>query len=109
MKDRSLILLLVLPLIIAALFAVYRLSSRTPGQPLPSDTATMLREAARMQAEFRLGRELTELELTLIRVEPTPDGGWRATYDEPLHSIIPSHPPTTAPLPMPPASQPARN
>lgn len=109
MKDRSLILLLVLPLIIAALFAVYRFSSRAPQQPLPSDTATMLREAARMQAEFRLGRELTEHELTLIRVEPTPDGGWRATYDEPLHSLIPTHPPTTAPVPIPPTTQPARN
>jgi hypothetical protein len=98
MRDRTLIALFVLPLIVAGSFAGFRLATRRPAPPLPPEPIeSVIRRAAEMTAEARLGRKLTEEERGMIRVEGTPGGGHAATYDEPLFSRIPSSRPATRP------------
>lgn len=93
-SDRPLIVVLLAPLVLAGLFAIYRLATRTPPPPAPS-VEEQLRAAAVLFAETRLGRPLTEEERALVLVERDEQGNWRASYNEPLHSRIPG--PATGP------------
>lgn len=87
-SDRGLMIVLVAPLAVAAIFAAYRLATRSPAPPPPS-IQQQLRDAAILVAETRLERALTDDERALVRVERDEHGNWRASYDEPLHSRIP--------------------
>jgi len=98
--DRTLIVAFVAPLVIAGLFAVYRLATRAPA-PAPPTVQEQLRDAAILFAETRLGRRLSDEERRLIRVERDESGNWRASYDEPLHSRIPSGSSTSQPTTTP--------
>lgn len=88
MKDRALIFAIVLPLVVGAGFAGYRWINRPVRVTPPLEQ--ILRDAAIQHAQLRLGRPLTEEERRLVRVTPTEAGGFIASYDEPLHSRIPT-------------------
>jgi hypothetical protein len=98
--DRTLIVAFVAPLVIAGLFAVYRLATRVPAPPPPT-VQEQLRDAAILFAETRLGRPLSDDERRLVRVEKDEFGNWRASFDEPLHSRIPPEPSASRPATAP--------
>lgn len=98
--DRVLIFAFVAPLVIASLFAVFRLATRVPAPPPPT-VQEQLRDAAVLFAETRLGRSLSDEERAMVRVEKDELGNWRASYDEPLHSRIPSSTTTSRPTTAP--------